>query len=94
MGKEGKRLAWLKQDPLIKLESKNNMHRQWEQRWVTWDKSRDAVRLCKGGVRKEEVSTGYQKEVFCNKGGDALEQVAQRGGGDPSLVMGVRLEGL
>ena len=31
-GKEGKRLAWLNWDPLVKLKSKNRMHRRWKQR--------------------------------------------------------------
>mgnify|MGYP001855051220 CR=1 FL=1 len=37
--------------------------------------------------------TGY-KEVFYNQGGEALAQVAQRGGGVPSLeTLKVRLDG-
>ena len=34
---------------------------------------------------KGKIYTGYKEEVLCNKGGEALEQVAQRGGGSPIL---------
>jgi len=30
-GKEGKRLAWLSQDLLVKLKGKRKLHRQWKQ---------------------------------------------------------------
>ena len=30
-----------------------------------------------------EISTGYKEKVFYDKGGEALKQVAQRGGGCP-----------
>lgn len=30
-GKEGKRVAWLSKDLLVKLKGKKQMHREWEQ---------------------------------------------------------------
>jgi len=33
---------------------------------------------------KRETSIGHKEEVFCNKGGEALAQVAPKGGGCPS----------
>lgn len=34
-------------------------------------------------TRRGEIQTGYNKEVFYNKGGGALEDVAKSGGGCP-----------
>ncbi|KFZ67368.1 hypothetical protein N338_13023, partial [Podiceps cristatus] len=54
-GREGKRPAWLSQDMLLKLKSKRDLHRQWKQGRVTWDKYRDTARLCRDGVRKAKA---------------------------------------
>jgi len=44
--------------------------------------------------KRGEVWTGYKEEVFYSKGGEALAQAAQRGGGAPSLgTPKVRLDG-
>jgi len=53
--KEGKRLAWLNWDLLVKLESKKKMHRQCKQGQVTWEEYRDAARLCRDVVRKAKA---------------------------------------
>jgi len=45
-GKEGKRLAWLSQDLLVKLKGRRELHRQWKQGQVSWEECRDAARLC------------------------------------------------
>jgi len=29
------------------------------------------------------IKTGYKAEIFCNEGGETLEQIAQRGSGGP-----------
>ncbi|KAK4830768.1 hypothetical protein QYF61_013257 [Mycteria americana] len=54
-GKEGKRLAWLSQDLLVKLKGKKEMHRQWKQGQVSWEEYRGDAWLCRGGVRKAKV---------------------------------------
>ena len=54
-GKEGKRLAWLNWDLLVKLESKKKMHRQWKQGQATWEEYGDAARLCGVRVRKDKA---------------------------------------
>ena len=54
-GKEGKRQAWMNQDPLVKLKGKKEMHRQWKQGQVSWEEYRDAARLCRDGVRKAKA---------------------------------------
>lgn len=43
-GKASKRLAWLKWDPLVKLESKKKMHKHFQkQRQLSWKEYRDAA---------------------------------------------------
>ncbi|KFV50335.1 hypothetical protein N328_01276, partial [Gavia stellata] len=54
-GKEGKRLAWLNRDLLVKLKGKKGMHRQWKQGQVSWEEYRDAAWLCSSGVRKAKA---------------------------------------
>ncbi|GAB0209193.1 hypothetical protein GRJ2_003385000 [Grus japonensis] len=54
-GKEGKRLAWMSQDLLVKLKGKKEMHRQWKRGQVSWEEYRDAARLCRDGVRKAKA---------------------------------------
>ena len=49
----------------------------------------------RGNEFKLKRETGYKEKVICNKGGEAVAQVAQRGGGAPSLQTPKgRLEGL
>ncbi|KAK4827902.1 hypothetical protein QYF61_022325 [Mycteria americana] len=54
-GKEGKGLAWLSQDLLVKLKGKKEMQRQWKQGQVSWEEYRDAAGLCRDGVRKAKA---------------------------------------
>ena len=54
-GKEGKKLAWLSRDLLVKLKGKKEMHRQWKQGQVSWEEYRDTARLCRDGVRKAKA---------------------------------------
>ncbi|KAK4827894.1 hypothetical protein QYF61_022317 [Mycteria americana] len=54
-GKEGKGLAWLSQDLLVKLKGKKEMQRQWKQGQVCWEKYTDPARLCRDGVRKAKA---------------------------------------
>ncbi|KAK4830538.1 hypothetical protein QYF61_011676 [Mycteria americana] len=53
--REGRRLAWLSRDLLVKLKGKKEKHRQWKQGQVSWEEYRDAARLCRDGVRKAKV---------------------------------------
>ncbi|KFM02772.1 hypothetical protein AS27_04311, partial [Aptenodytes forsteri] len=54
-GKEGKRPARMSQDLLVKLKGKKEMHRQWKQGQVSWEKYRDTARLCRDEVRKAKA---------------------------------------
>ena len=54
-GKEGKRPAWLSWDLLVKLKGKRELHRQWKQGQVSWEKYRDAGQLCRDGVTRAKV---------------------------------------
>ncbi|KAJ7425634.1 hypothetical protein BTVI_02330 [Pitangus sulphuratus] len=54
-GKEGKRLAWLSRDLLVKLKGKKHMLRIWKQGQVFWEEYRDVVQLCRNGARKAKV---------------------------------------
>ncbi|KFP11766.1 hypothetical protein Z169_02376, partial [Egretta garzetta] len=54
-GKEGKRPAWLRQEMLVELRKKRELHRQWKQGQVSWEEYREAVRLCRNGVRKAKA---------------------------------------
>jgi len=74
-GKEGKRLAWLSGDLLVKLKTKRELHREWKQGQVSWEEYKDAARLCRDGVRKSKVrlelnlardtknNTGFYRQV-------------------------------
>ncbi|PKU41414.1 rna-directed dna polymerase from mobile element jockey-like [Limosa lapponica baueri] len=44
--KEGRRLAWLSRDLLVKLKGK------WKQGQVSWEEYRDAAQLCRNRVKK------------------------------------------
>ena len=41
---------------LVKLQSKKELHRQWNQGQVSWKEYRDAAQLCRNGVRRAEAS--------------------------------------
>ena len=89
-GKEGKRLAWLNQDQLVKLESKKEMHRQWKQGQVTWEQYRDAARLCRDGIRKakDQLEMDLARGAKNNKKGfyRYINQKNKMQEGIPSLV--------
>ncbi|KFM02997.1 hypothetical protein AS27_15497, partial [Aptenodytes forsteri] len=53
--KEGKTLAWMSQDLLVKLKGKKEMHRQWKQGQVSWEEYRDTAQLCRNGVMKAKA---------------------------------------
>jgi len=50
-GREGKRPAWLRQEMLVKLRKKRELHRQWKQGMASWEEYREAAWLCRDGVR-------------------------------------------
>lgn len=54
-GKEGERLARLSQDLLVKLKSKMETHREWEQEQVSQEEYRDLAQLCREIVRKAKT---------------------------------------
>jgi len=70
-GKEGKRLTWLSQDLLVKLKSKRELHRQWEQGQVSWEEYRDAPQLCRDRVRraKARLELNLARDAKNNKKG-------------------------
>ena len=53
--RKAKGQAWLNWDLLVKLERKKKMYRQWKQRQVTWEESRNAARMCRDGVKKAKA---------------------------------------
>ncbi|KFR07567.1 hypothetical protein Y956_13278, partial [Nipponia nippon] len=55
LGKKGKRPAWPSHDLGVKLKAKKRLHRQWKKGLVSWEEDRDAVRLCKDGIRKAKA---------------------------------------
>lgn len=55
-GREGKRLAWMSQDLLVKLKGKKEMCRQWKQGQVSWEEHRDTGWLCRDEVRRPKCS--------------------------------------
>ena len=54
-GNEGKGRTWLSRDPLVKLEGKKEMRRQWKQGRVSWEEYRHASLLCRDSVRKAKA---------------------------------------
>ncbi|KFZ52138.1 hypothetical protein N321_14184, partial [Antrostomus carolinensis] len=54
-GKEGKRLAWLSQDLLVKLKGKMELHKKWKQGQVSWKEYTGIARLCRDKVWKAKV---------------------------------------
>lgn len=51
----GRKLESLCKDPLVKLREKKGMHRQWKQGHVAWEEYRDAIRMCRDGIRKAKA---------------------------------------
>jgi len=66
-GRAGKRPAWLRQEMLVKLSKKRELHRQWKQGLASWEEYREAAWLCRDGVRKTkaqleaELGKGFEK---------------------------------
>jgi len=70
-GREGKRLTWPSRDLLVKLKGKRELHRQWKQGQVCWEEYRDALRLCREGVRrgKGQLELNLARNAKNNKKG-------------------------
>ncbi|KFZ53074.1 hypothetical protein N321_03743, partial [Antrostomus carolinensis] len=68
--REGRKAAWLSEDLFITLREKKEMYRQWKQACVAWEEYRDAVRMCRGGIRKEkaQMELNLSRYVKNNKG--------------------------
>ncbi|KAK4815668.1 hypothetical protein QYF61_005414 [Mycteria americana] len=54
-GKEGRRPAQLRKDLLVKLKSKKEMQRQWNQTHVSWEEYMDPAWICRDGIRKAKA---------------------------------------
>ena len=54
-GKQGKRPTWMSQDLLVNLKGKREMHRQWKQGQVSWEKYGDPAQLSRDDVRKAKA---------------------------------------
>lgn len=61
LGKEGRSLTRLRWDLLVKLEGRNEMHRQWKQEEVSWEKYRESAQLCRDGSRKAKAGAELGK---------------------------------
>lgn len=61
-GKEGRSLTWLRWDLLVKIKGRKEMHRQWKQGEVSWEKYRETARLCRDGSRKAKAGAELGKE--------------------------------
>jgi len=61
-GKEGKRPMWLQRDLLVKLKRKN------KQEQVPWTEYKEAVRVCRNGVRtaKDQLELNLARHVRKN----------------------------
>lgn len=59
--KEGRSLTWLRWDLLVGLEGRNEMHRQWKQGEVSWEKCRESAWLCRDGSRKAKAGAELGK---------------------------------
>ncbi|KFR01231.1 hypothetical protein N306_09969, partial [Opisthocomus hoazin] len=70
-GREGKRAAWLRQDLLVKLRKKRELHRKWKQGLASGEEYREAARLCRDGVRKAkaQLELNLARDVKNNKKG-------------------------
>jgi len=70
-GREGKKPAWLRQEMLVKLRKKRELHSQWKQGLASWEEYREAARLYKDGVRKAkaQLELNLARAVKNNKKG-------------------------
>ncbi|KFR08823.1 hypothetical protein N306_10297, partial [Opisthocomus hoazin] len=70
-GREGKRPAWLRQEMLVKLRKKKELHRQWKQGLASWEEYREAARLGRDGVRKvkAQLELNLARDAKNNKKG-------------------------
>ena len=55
----GRKPAWLNKDLLVKLKDKKEKYRQWKQRWLPWEEYRNAIQMCRDGIRKGEVQLEF-----------------------------------
>lgn len=60
-GNKGRNLTWLRWDLLAKLEGRKEMHRQWKQEEVSWEKYRETAQLCRDGSRKAKAGAELGK---------------------------------
>ena len=67
---EGRKPKWLSKD-LVKLRRRKEIHRQWRQGRVAWEGYRDAVWMCRGGIRKGKawMILSLEKDAKNNKKG-------------------------
>ena len=70
-GSEGRRQTWLTKDLLVKLKCKKEMHGQWNQGQVSWEKYRDAAWMCRVGIRraKAQLELNLARDVKNSKKG-------------------------
>lgn len=61
LGKEGRSLTRLRWDLLVKLKGRNEMHRQWKQEEVSWEKYRESAQLCRDASRKAKAGAELGK---------------------------------
>jgi len=54
-GREGKKPAWLRQETLVRLRKKRELHRQWKQGLASWEEYREAAPLLRDEVRKSKA---------------------------------------
>ncbi|KAM9168311.1 very low-density lipoprotein receptor-like [Mergus octosetaceus] len=55
--REGRKPVRLRNDLLVKLRQKKELHRQWKQGCVPWGEYRNAVWTCRDGIRKAKALT-------------------------------------
>ncbi|PKU30268.1 glycerol kinase [Limosa lapponica baueri] len=54
-GKGGRKPAWMNRELLEKLRWKKKVYRMWKKGLATWEKYRNAVRVCKDAMRKAKA---------------------------------------
>ncbi|KAK4828960.1 hypothetical protein QYF61_001581 [Mycteria americana] len=56
---------------LVELKCKKEMHRQWKQGYTSWGEYRDAVQVCRDGIRKAKahLELNLARDVKNNKKG-------------------------
>ena len=53
--RQGRKPAWLSKDLLVRLRERKKKYKQWMQGRVAWEEYRDAVQMCRDGIRKDEA---------------------------------------